>query len=421
MTILADVLVIGAGSAGCTAAIAAARAGCSVVLVERMGFPGGTGTAVLDTFYAFFTSGEGGRKIVSGLPDLPVEGLFARNSVRRRPNSFGSGDGFTYDPETLKLVWTRLLTDAGVRTILNAVLLETNTAGGRVHGATFAAAGDRLKVNAHSVIDATGDATASYLGGAQFQSDVELQQPATLTFRMTGVDIPKFKTHGRPRLPQMLARGREAGLDLPGNGGSMHESGVPGTVLTALTRVENPNIDQPELSGASEWAGLLQIDDWVTFLTRFIPGFETARLSAIAPVVGIRESRRLLGRQTLTEAHVVSGGQSGDQVALCGAPVEDLATPNTTWLHVGGNGTYGIPFGTLLPQDLEGVVVAGRCLSATHLAHASARSMATCMALGQAAGAAAAIAARTGRPVGEVPISQLRQGLIDDGATLEVA
>ena len=100
-----DVLVVGSGSAGATAAIAAARQGASVALVERYGFMGGTSTQVLDTFYGFYTPGEPSRKVVGGIPDLVVEALMGHGAAIIRPNTYGAGDGVTYDPEILKIVW----------------------------------------------------------------------------------------------------------------------------------------------------------------------------------------------------------------------------------------------------------------------------------------------------------------------------
>jgi hypothetical protein len=418
-TIETDVLVVGAGSAGCAAALAAARQGRAVTIVDRLGFLGGTSTAVLDTFYAFYTAGENPRKVVSGIADLPVDALLTRGRARIRPNSFGSGNGVTYDPETLKIVWTRLLVEAGVRVILGAQFVDAHRTGDRVTGVTVAAKGGPLRVDARAVVDASGDAdvVASALGS--FQPDTELQQPATVTFRMTGVDMPLFRAEGRPRLPELLEAGRAAGLDLPGRGGSMHESGAPGTVLTALTRVEQPAFDRPEESGSAELAGILQVDDWVEFLVRFVPGFADAALSAISAMAGVRESRRVLGTATLTEEDVLAGRRRDDQIALCGAPIEDLASETTRWVHVGGDGAYGIPFGALVPTGLGGIAVAGRCLSATHAAHASARSMATCMAMGQAAGTAAALAVRAGRDLAEVSANDVRALVRADGGTVD--
>lgn len=414
-----DVAVLGAGSAGCIAALASAHAGARTVLVDRLPFPGGTSTAVLDTFYAFFTAGADGRKVVSGLPDLPVAMLRERGVLRERPNSFGSGLGYTYDPETLKLVWARLLRDAGVTTMLHSVVADAVMDDDRVAAVVIAGRAGLVRLRAHTFIDATGDADLVARAGGPMQSDTELTQPATLTFRMAPVDIARFREHGRPKLKALVAQGRQSGMTLPGNGGSLHESGIAGTVLTALTRVPAPDLDDPEAPGRMEIDALLQVEEWAHFLTSMMPGFENSRLSAVGAMTGVRETRRIQGRRVLTEDDVVSGRQRDDQIALCGAPIEDLSSDATRWQHVEGSGVYGVPWPVLLPSTVQGVVVAGRCLSATHAAHASARSMGTCMAMGQAAGEAAALAARRGCLVGDVPFDLVRDRLIRSGATLE--
>ena len=108
-----DVLVVGGGSAGSSAAIAAARGGAKVILLERYGFLGGTGTAVLDTFYGFYTPGTVERKVVGGIPDEVIAGLERRGALLKRPNTYGAGAGLTYDPEVLKVVWDELVSTAG--------------------------------------------------------------------------------------------------------------------------------------------------------------------------------------------------------------------------------------------------------------------------------------------------------------------
>lgn len=417
-----DVAVFGAGSAGCIAAIAAARQGARTVLVDRLPFPGGTSTAVLDTFYAFFTAGEGGRKVVAGLPDLPVTELRAHGMVRERPNSFGSGTGYTYDPETLKIVWAKLLRASGVRVLLHSLALDVvGTAGGKVEAVVVGTKAGIVHLRAHTYVDATGDADIVHAAGYPMQADVDLQQPATLTFRLTGVDIERYRAEARPRWKDLLAEGRRRGLHLPGEGGSLHASGAPGVVLTALSRIEPPRLDDPEEPGRAELDGLLQIEDWLTFLRSMVPGFEATTLVSIGAMAGVRETRRVLGEYTLTEADIRHGSQHEDQVSLCGAPIEDLSGTQTRWVHVGGDGVYGIPWRALLPKGAVNLVVAGRCLSATHAAHASARSMGTCMALGQAAGTAAALAAGARGDVSGLSLGTLRAALRNDGAMLELA
>lgn len=421
MTVLRfDVVVLGAGSAGCIAALAAAKHGTAVALIDRLPFPGGTSTAVLDTFYAFHAAGKNGRKVVGGLPDLPLEQLAARDKVRPRPNSFGSGLGYTYDPETLKIVWASLLREAGVSVILHSTCIDAAVRpDGTVSSVTVAGKFGLATIEAWSFVDASGDADLVARAGGSFLDDDDHQQPATLTFRVSGIDVDRFTAEGRPGFRDAVQRGREEGLVLRGDGGSLHLSAATGVVLTALTRVSPPTLDDPLDAGRAEMDGLLQIDDWMSLLRHHVPGCEGAELVAIAATLGIRETRRVLGVEVLTETDVVDGVLRDDQIALCGAPIEDLSDDSTRWQHVGGTGVYGIPWGCLVPVGLENVAVAGRCLSATHDAHASARSMATCMAMGQAAGTAAAIASSESKNIVEVEIGELRAALREAGAVVE--
>lgn len=413
----ADVVVVGAGSAGCIAALAAARSGARTLLIDRLGFPGGTSTAVLDTFYAFFTAGEQGRKVVSGLPDLPVARLRSRGKVFERPNSFGSGLGYTYDPETLKIVWAELLGEAGVEVLLHAIVVgATVDDSGRVGRLSVATRAGVVEVTGRAVVDASGDADVVAAAGGEMLDDTDLRQPATVTFRMAPVDLERFRAEGRPRFRELVRAGRAQGYDLRGESGSLHRSGADGVALMATTRLAPPDPSDPRDAGRLELEGLAQVDEWARFLRAMMPGFERAELVAIGAMAGVRETRRIRGRYVLTEEDVLGGRAFPDQVARCGAPIEDLAHPETRWAHVGGDGTYGVPWRCLVPTALRGVVVAGRCLSATHAAHASARSMGTCMATGQAAGTAAALAVATGSDVTELDGVALRERLRADGA-----
>ena len=172
----------------------------------------------------------------------------------------------------------------------------------------------------------------------------------------------------------------------------------------------------------AEVEGRRQVREYHRFLRDCVPGFEEAVVVATSPAIGVRESRRVIGDYRLTREDVLAGHRFPDDIALCGAPIEDHGPGGgTTWDYVPDGGVYGIPFRTLLPAGLDGLIVAGRCFSATHDAHASARSMATCMAMGQAAGTAAALAVAGWRDPRELDVAVLRDRLRADGAVLELA
>ena len=207
---------------------------------------------------------------------------------------------------------------------------------------------------------------------------------------------------------------------LPRLEGSWHRTPHPGVVMVHMTRIPNVDATDPVALTQAEVEGRRQVREYHRFLRDRVPGFEAAVVVSTSPAIGIRESRRIVGDYRLTREDVLAGRRFPDEVALCGAPIEDHgAGGGTTWQYVAESGVYGIPFRTLLPAGLDGLVGAGRCFSATHDAHASARSMATCMAMGQAAGSAAALAVRDGTTPRAVSAAALRARLLIDGALLE--
>ena len=180
------------------------------------------------------------------------------------------------------------------------------------------------------------------------------------------------------------------------------------------------NATDPELLSAAEMEGRRQALEYVRFLHDKVPGYEQAQLAGFSTHIGVRETRRVYGDYRLTKQDVLTARQFDDQIGLCGAPIEDHhGGSDTMWQYLPEGQCVGIPYRTLLPRNGENVVVAGRCFSATHDAHASVRSMAQCMSMGQAAGTAAALAARHHCRPRDVHISELVDVLRRGGAILE--
>ncbi|HLY74493.1 MAG TPA: FAD-dependent oxidoreductase, partial [Planctomycetota bacterium] len=163
-----DVLIVGSGSAGSTAAIAAARAGARTMILERYGFLGGTSTLVLDTFYGFYTPGSRSLKVVGGIPDDVLGGLKEYSACFERPNTYGAGAGVTYHPDYLKVVWEKLVRDAGVRVLLHAWVQDVEVADGRVTGVIAATKIGLRRIEAKVIVDASGDADVCYHSGVPF-------------------------------------------------------------------------------------------------------------------------------------------------------------------------------------------------------------------------------------------------------------
>jgi hypothetical protein len=426
-----DVVVVGAGSAGATAAVAAARNGARTLLLEKLPFLGGVSTAVLDTFYGFYTPGSRARKVVGGLADEVVAGLRRLGPVVERPNTYGAGTGVTYLAEHLKVVWESLVTGAGAAVLLHAFVQDAGVREGRVRRLTVATKAGLARVRAGVVVDASGDADVCHFAGLGYELAGELEpaQTLTTTFRLVNVDLERRRAVGTDRLHALMRQAAESGAyDLPRRDGSDHVTPVEGMTATIMTRLESTrgdgrrlrNATDPVLLTEAEMAGRRQALEYVRFLVDRVPGYERARLAALSTQVGVRETRRVHGDARLTADDVLSARQFDDQVGLCGAPIEDHHPgTGTTWRYLPDGQVVGIPFGTLVARDAGNVLVAGRCFSATHDAHASVRSMGQCMAMGQAAGTAAALAAAGRLDPRELPFSRLRAALAGAGAVLD--
>jgi glycine/D-amino acid oxidase-like deaminating enzyme len=416
-----DVLVVGAGSAGATAAIAAARTGARTLLVDRLGFLGGTSTAVLDTFYAFYTPGERPRKVVGGLPDEVVRRLTERGAAFERPNTYGAGTGITYDPEMLKLVWEELVLEAGASVLLHSFAhgVDLNGDGG-LRTVRFWTKGGELVVRARCVVDASGDADLCYLAGAPHERPGEQGpvQSLSTVFRLANVDVERAESVPKAELWRLMQEAAASGeYALPRLEGSVHRTPLSGVMMALMTRVRDVDATDPDALTRAELEGRRQTREYLRFLRDRVPGYEQAVIVSTSPAIGVRESRRIVGHYVLTADDCLTARTFADQIALCGAPIEDHhAGADTRWVYLPEGAAYGIPYRSLLPRDVAGLLVAGRCFSATHDAHASARSMGTCMAMGQAAGTAAALAAGTDRAPRELDAGLLRARLKEDGA-----
>lgn len=428
-----DVCVVGAGSAGSTAAIAAARAGASVLLVDRLPFLGGTSTAVLDTFYGFYTPGSTGRKVVGGIADDVVTTLRTLGPVIERPNTYGAGTGVTYLAEHLKIVWEQLVTTAGARVLLHAMLQDADVVDGRVRSVVVATRAGLARITARVFVDASGDADLSAFAGFGFETAGELDpaQTLTTTFRMANVDLERRRTVPKAEFHRLMAEAAESGdYDLPRREGSDHITPVDGVTATIMTRLESyrrdvdgriVNATDPWFLTEAETAGRRQALEYVRFLRDRIPGYERASLVALGTQIGVRETRRVYGDARLTRDDVLAARAFEDGIGLCGAPIEDHHSgADTVWEYLPDGSAVGIPYRTLVVRDATNVLVAGRCFSATHDAHASVRSMAQCMAMGQAAGTAAAMAVSTGQDPRDVDVQALRARLRAEGAVLDV-
>jgi hypothetical protein len=253
---------------------------------------------------------------------------------------------------------------------------------------------------------------------------------------MAGVDADRRRSITRDELHALMAEAGASGeYDLPRREGSDHVTPIDGVTATVMTRLESTRRDpdgrlitptDPWFLTEAEMAGRRQALEYARFLRDRVPGYERASLVALGTHIGVRETRRVFGDARLTREDVLAARQTSDQIGLCGAPIEDHHGggtgdgSGTTWQYLPDGQAVGIPYPTLVVRDATNVLVAGRCFSATHDAHASVRSMAQCMAMGQAAGTAAALAVAGRRDPRDVEVAALRDRLRRDGAILEL-
>lgn len=428
-----DVVVVGSGAAGSSAAIAAARSGATTLLIEKLPFLGGNSTAVLDTFYGFYTPGERSQKVVAGIGDDVIDGLRRLGKVLERPNTYGAGTGVTYLAEHLKVVWESLVVDAGARVLLHAFVQDADVSDGRIETLLVATKSGLRKVEAKVFIDASGDADVSHHADFSYElaGEIDPAQTLTTTFRMANVDQERRKTISKDEMHALMAGAAESGeYDLPRREGSDHITPVDGMTATVMTRIDHVtrrsdgtvvNATDPDVLTVAEMEGRRQALEYARFLVDRVPGYEKASLIALSSQIGMRETRRVHGDYRVTRDDVLSARQFDDQVGLCGAPIEDHEPgTGTKWEYLPDGSAVGIPLSTLIPRDGVNALVAGRCFSATHDAQASIRSMAQCMAMGQAVGTVAAMAADGGGEVREVGYAEVRDQLVKDGAILEL-
>lgn len=428
-----DVVVVGSGSAGSTAAIASARAGASTLLIEKLPFLGGTSTAVLDTFYGFSTPGDRAIKVVGGIADDVVDGLRGLGPVVERPNTYGAGTGVTYLAEHLKVVWETLVVDAGARVMLHSFVQDVVVADGRISRLLVATKAGLKTVEAAVVIDATGDADVSWHAGfrVELAGTVDPAQTLTTTFRMVNVDHERRRSIDKVELHRLMAEAAESGeYNLPRREGSDHITPVEGMIATVMTRLDHVetrgdgvvvNAADPDVLSRAEMAGRRQALEYVRFLTDRVPGYEKAALVALSSQIGVRETRHVLGDYTIVRDDVLAARQFDDQIGLCGAPIEDhVPGMGTKWEYLPDGTAVGIPYRSLVPADGVNVLTPGRCFSASHDAQASIRSMAQCMAMGHGAGVAAAMAVGSGGQVRNVNSQELRDRLRSAGAIVDM-
>lgn len=423
-----DVLVVGGGAAGTAAAVAAAREGAEVLLVERYGFLGGTLTAVtLGGFCGPYTvTGDTIVRTVGGIY-LEIEERMRRRNAVAGPRHIGKIAAVPYDPPSLRLVSDELVGEAGVSVLFHAFASAAYAGDGRVTAVIVQTKDGARAVLPKAVIDCSGDGDVAALAGCRYELGSNgITQFGSSMFRLAGVDVDQCRTLSRDALRDILEGAIAAGYDLPRTAAAMYPHPIPGTVHLNTTRVARPDgapfnlVDPLELS-AAEVEGRRQAYLYEEVFRRFVPGFAEARIVDLGAQIGIRESRLIRCDQVLTREQIDACAKPSDRIACNSWPIEVHAQgTRTVWEFMPDGEYYGIPYGCMTVQGFDNLWVAGRNISASHEAQASARVSSPCYAMGQAAGIAAAMALDQGTDSRGVVVSRLQDKLRAANAILDV-
>ncbi len=422
-----DVVIAGGGLTGVAAGIAAARAGANTLLIERYGFLGGMATAgLVNPFMPHFTAARSrpGQEAVRGIFLELLERLDAEGALL--PDA-GYRGNTAFDAEVLKWVLDDMAAEAFLAVRFHSFLSGVDGRRGHVKWVETVSKSGRSRFAAKVFIDATGDADLAALAGCKTvfgrEEDGKAQAMTTM-FRVAGVDADRMPS--REDRTALLLQAVDSGEVR--NPGKRFLLSFPYPADGVLTFNQNEiaglsAVNAEEMSRA-EVEGRRAVREMVRFLRRRVPGFERCRVEAIAPQVGVRESRRIVGEHTLTAEELLSQERFPDAVA-CGAYPVDIHDPegrrHVPMRHLPMGGWYDIPYRSLVPKGSANLLAAGRCLSATHEAAAAVRVMPICTAMGQAAGEAAALSIETGCRVRELDVEALRGRLLERGAFLGAA
>ena len=408
---MSEVLVAGGGPAGIAVAVAAARRGAGSILVERYGFLGGMATAgLVNPFMSWYA---GRKPLVAGIFQEMLDRMKAHGGFasRRAPHAF--------DPEVLKLVADQICQEAGVRVRLHTLLTGVAAEGGEIAGVTTESKSGGEQWSAQVYVDCTGDADLAFRAGVPCEEGREsdhLTQPMTLNFRMAGVKLARMPD--RKAINRLYDKAKAEGrVRCPRENVLFFYTTRPGVVHFNTTRVTGKSGVSADDLTASELEARRQAHELARFLISDVPGFEKAYLQQSGVQIGVRESRRIRGEYTLTADDVVQARKFPDGIARSNYPI-DIHSPTgagTVIREVPAGDWYEIPYRCLVPQGVDNLLVAGRCVSASHEGQSSLRVMPQCFAMGEAAGTAAAMALQRACSPRDVPAEELREALREHG------
>jgi hypothetical protein len=432
-----EVVVLGGGPAGIAAAACAARHGARTLLVERYGFLGGMGTAAGVTNFCGLHANVHGeiRQVVHGIADELLERMRELGGLNEPHLIFGRIHAQAYDTAAFKCAADALLLACGAELLFHALAVGTTRSreDGPVDALLLETKSGRFAVRARTFVDCSGDGDLAHLAGLPMEkgnADGALLYP-TLMFRVGNVDAARAGDAWRTIPGRMDAAEASGEFRFPRRGAIVrpqqhaYEWRVNVTQLMNADGSAADGTDARSLS-RGEIEGRRQAVDYLRFLRAKVPGFEAAYALDIAPQLGIRETRRLVGEAMLSAADVLGCADFADTIGVNGWPLELHVAGDVEWRWPPmpeSRGYNHLPYRMLLPRrttagGIDNVLVAGRCASMTHEGHSAARVSGACFVMGQAAGTAAALALQQGLAPQDLPPARLQRALAVDGAFL---
>ncbi len=414
-----DLIVVGGGLTGVAAAVSAARQGMKVLLADKAGWLGGAmSNCLIYPFMPFYMKDKDGNQV-----DLS-QGFFAELTERAAKDLPAGTKRSYYDSEYFKFLLDDVATEAGVELLFHVTLYKVETEGQEIKKLLFAAKSGTLEYSADYYVDATGDGDLFYFAGCDFQlgRDADnLCQPMTTCFRLANVDKPKFEEE-LPAMQALYKQYRQQGkiLNERENILVFRHGLAEGIVHFNTTRVIRHNPTDPEDVSRAEVIARRQVREMVAFLKENFASCKNATLVTCAADIGVRESRKLRGMHILTQEELIACTKFEDSIALGNYDIDihNPAGSDTSHYYFGPGEYYTIPYRSLVPKEFENLLVAGRCLSATHEAQASVRIMPICCCMGEAAGIAAAVMKKSGTDNKTVDVKEVQRILEANGAAI---
>ena len=425
-----DVVVLGGGPAGIAAATSSARHGAKTLLVERYGFLGGMGTAAGVTNFCGLHANVHGtiRRVVRGVADGLLDRMRALDGLNEPHLVFGKIKAQAYDTSAFKCAADAMLLEASAEMLFHAVAVGVTTVDDRIDALLVETKSGRFALRATTFIDCSGDGDLAHFAGAPMQAAGPLLFP-TLMFRVGDVDAERAGEAWRT-IPALMDEAERTGdFRFPRRGAIVRPQKHASEWRVNVTQLNNADgsavdgTDARSLS-AGEVEGRRQAIDYLGFLRARVPGFERAYALEIAPQLGIRETRRIVGEHVLTADDVLSCADFDDTIGVNGWPLELHVASDVEWRWPPipeSRGFNQLPLRMLLPGNggpTGNLLVAGRCASMTHDGQSAARVSGACFVMGQAAGTLAALATSARRILREVASGDVQTALEADGAFL---